>query len=45
MYNDFSPENIHHQEFIEMLSDIFDIEFYADHGVDTEPKVMFGTRK
>lgn len=45
MYNDFSPENIHHQEFADMLSDLFDIEFYADHGVDTEPKVLFGTRK
>jgi hypothetical protein len=28
-----------------MLSDLFDIEFYADHGIDTEPKVLFGTRK
>ena len=45
MYNDFSPTNIHHLEFIDMLSDSYDIEFYPDHGIDTEPKVMYGVLK
>lgn len=45
MYNDFGPTNIHHKELIELLSDEYDIEFYADHGIETEPKVMYGVRK
>jgi len=45
MYNDFGPTNIHHKELIDLLSDDYDIEFYADHGIETEPKVMFGERK
>lgn len=45
MYNDFGPTNIHHKELIELLSNDYDIEFYADHGIETEPKVMYGERK
>jgi putative sugar O-methyltransferase len=45
MYNDFSSTNIHHIEFIEMLSDSYDIEFYHDHGIETEPKIIYGTLK
>ena len=45
MYNDFGPTNIHHKELVELLSDEYEIEFYADHGIETEPKVMYGVRK
>lgn len=45
MYTDFVPENIHYQEFVEIVSEYFDIEYYADHGDPDQPKVMFGILK
>lgn len=44
IFNDFGPTNIHHQEFIELISDQFDVEVEPDHAPDT-PKVLYGTLK
>lgn len=43
-YNDLGPSNIHHKEFIELLSNDYDIEFYSEHNIQTEPKVIFGKK-
>ena len=47
MHNDFHADNgnMGHEEFIEVMSDTYDIEYYGEHGVETNPKVMFGTIK
>ena len=47
MHNDFHADNgnMGHKEFIEIMSDTHDIEYYGEHGVETNPKVMFGTIK
>ena len=47
MHNDFHADNgnMGHEEFIEIMSDTHDIEYYGEHGVETNPKVMFGTVK
>jgi len=44
IFNDFGPTNIHHQEFIEMVSDQFDIEVELDHSSST-CKVLYGILK
>jgi len=47
MHNDFHADNgnMGHKEFIEIMSDTHDIEYYGEHGVETNPKVMFGVIK
>lgn len=47
MHNDFHADhgNMSHQEFIEVMSDTHDIDYYGEHGVETNPKVMFGVIK
>ena len=47
MHNDFHADNgnMGHKEFIEIMSDTHDIEYYGEHGVETNPKVMFGAIK
>ena len=47
MHNDFHADNgnMGHKEFIEVMSDTHDIEYYGEHGVETNPKVMFGVIK
>lgn len=44
IFNDFGPNNIHHVEFVNLLSDQFDIEIEPDYSPDT-PKVLYGTVK
>ena len=47
MHNDFHVDhgNMGHEEFIEIMSDTHDIEYYGEHGVPENPKVMFGVIK
>lgn len=47
MHNDFHVDhgNMSHQEFVEIMSDTHDIDFYGEHGVESNPKVMYGTIK
>ena len=47
MHNDFHADNgnMGHKEFIEIMSDTHDIEYYGEHGVEENPKVMFGVIK
>lgn len=44
IFNDFGPTNIHHKEFIDLVSDQFNVEVEPDHAPDT-PKVLYGTLK
>jgi putative sugar O-methyltransferase len=44
IFNDFGPNNIHHEEFIEMMSDRFVIDMEPDHDPNS-PKVLYGTLK
>lgn len=44
IFNDFGPTNIHHKEFIDIVSDEFNVEYEPDHSPDT-PKVLYGTLK
>jgi putative sugar O-methyltransferase len=44
LYNDLGPNNIHHEEFIGLLSDEYDIEFYFEHDDKTESKVIYGEK-
>ena len=47
MHNDFHADNgnMGHEEFIEIMSDTHDIDYYGEHGIETNPKVMFGVIK
>ena len=47
MHNNFHADhgNMSYNEFIDIMADTHDIEYYAEHGVDKNPKVMFGVIK
>ena len=47
MHNNFHADNgnMSYEEFIDIMSDTHDIEYYGEHGVPENPKVMFGTIK
>ena len=47
MHNNFHADNgnMSYEEFIDIMADTHDIEYYAEHGVDENPKVMFGVIK
>ena len=47
MHNNFHADNgnMSYEEFLEVMSDTHDIEYYGEHGVPENPKVMFGTVK
>ena len=47
MHNNFHADNgnMSYEEFIEIMSDTHDIEYYGEHGVPENPKVMFGVIK
>ena len=47
MHNNFHADhgNMSYNEFIDIMADTHDIEYYAEHGVDENPKVMFGVIK
>ena len=47
MHNDFHVDdgNMSHKEFIKIMSDTHDIDFNGEHGVDSNPKIMYGTIK
>lgn len=40
-----SSNNISDIEFISMISDIFDIQYYSELGEETNPKVIYGVKK
>ena len=47
MHNNFHADNgnMSYEEFLDVMSDTHDIEYYGEHGVPENPKVMFGTVK
>ena len=47
MHNNFHADNgnMSYEEFIDVMSDTHEIEYYGEHGVDENPKVMFGVIK
>ena len=47
MHNNFHADNgnMSYEEFIDVMSDTHDIEYYGEHGVEENPKVMFGVIK
>ena len=47
MHNNFHADNgnMSYEEFLDVMSDTHDIEYYGEHGVEENPKVMFGTVK
>ena len=47
MHNNFHADNgnMSYEEFLEVMSATHDIEYYGEHGVEENPKVMFGTVK
>ena len=47
MHNNFHADNgnMSYEEFIDIMSDTHDIEYYGEHGVPENPKVMFGVIK
>ena len=47
MHNNFHADNgnMSYEEFLDVMSDTHDIEYYGEHGVEQNPKVMFGTVK
>ena len=46
-HNNFHADhgNMSYEEFIDIMADTHDIEYYGEHGVDENPKVMFGVIK
>ena len=47
MHNNFHADNgnMSYEEFLDVMSDTHEIEYYGEHGVPENPKVMFGTVK
>lgn len=47
MHNDFHVDdgNMSHLEFVNIMSDTHDVEFYGEHNVESNPKIIFGTIK
>ena len=47
MHNNFHADNgnMSYEEFLDVMSDTHDIEYYGEHGVEENPKVMFGVIK
>lgn len=47
MHNDFHVDhgNMSHQEFVEIMSDTHEVNFHGEHGVESNPKVMYGVIK
>lgn len=46
MHNNFHVEdgNMSHSEFIDIVSDMFSIECFSEHGQENSPKIIFGER-
>lgn len=47
MHNNFHLEtgNMSHTEFIEIMSEFFDIENQPEHGIEGSPQIIYGARK
>jgi len=47
MHNNFHADhgNMSYNEFIDIMADTHDIEYYGEHGKDENPKVMYGVIK
>ena len=47
MHNNFHADhgNMSYNEFIDIMADTHDIEYHGEHGIDENPKVMFGVIK
>ena len=47
MHNNFHADNgnMSYNEFIDIMADTHNIEYYGEHGIDENPKVMFGVIK
>ena len=47
MHNNFHADNgnMSYEEFIDVMSDTHDVEYYGEHGIPENPKVMFGVIK
>ena len=47
MHNNFHADsgNMTYNEFIDIMADTHDIEYYGEHGMDENPKVIFGVIK
>ena len=47
MHNNFHADNgnMSYEEFIDIMADTHDIEYHGEHGIDENPKVMFGVIK
>ena len=44
LYNDFGQNNIHHKELIDLLKNDFEIEFFSEHGIEAQPKIIYGRK-
>ena len=47
MHNNFHADNgnMSYEEFLDVMADTHEVEYYGEHGVSENPKVMFGTVK
>ena len=47
MHNNFHADNgnMSYEEFIDIMADTHDIEYHGEHGIDENPKVMYGVIK
>ena len=47
MHNNFHADhgNMSYNEFIDIMADTHDIEYHGEHGIDENPKVIFGVIK
>ena len=47
MHNNFNLElgTIPHEQFVEIMSDTHDVEWYDEHGIHDAPKIIYGTVK
>ena len=47
MHNNFHLElgTIPHEQFVEIMSDTHDVEWYNEHGIHDAPKIIYGTIK
>ena len=47
MHNNFHLElgTIPHEQFVEIMSDTHDVEWYDEHGIHDAPKIIYGTIK
>ena len=47
MHNNFHLElgTIPHEQFVEIMSDTHNVEWYYEHGIHDAPKIIYGTIK